>query len=81
MTVPLKQAQATLASLVERVENGETVTIERDGMPVARIVGPGVAENRRRSFGIWEGAWPVDDSAFSPEAEQEIEDLFLGTGE
>ena len=77
MTVPLKQAQTDLIALIAQVESGETVTIERDGTPVARIVRPD--ENARpRTFGIWEGKWEVPDSAFSPETEKEIEDLFYG---
>ena len=77
MTVPLERAQADLATLIAQVESGETITIERDGTAVAQIVRPEPVV-RKRSFGVWRGKWDVPDSAFSPETEAEIEDLFYG---
>ena len=39
--VELHVAEVYLDGLVERVERGETVTITRDGVPVARVVPAG----------------------------------------
>jgi prevent-host-death family protein len=36
--IELKQAQAELSAMLDRVECGETLTLTRDGKPVARIV-------------------------------------------
>jgi prevent-host-death family protein len=36
--VELHVAEVYLDGLIERVERGETVTITRDGVPVARVV-------------------------------------------
>ncbi|MEM1057456.1 MAG: type II toxin-antitoxin system prevent-host-death family antitoxin [Bacteroidota bacterium] len=77
MTVPLRQAQADLAALVDRVERGESVTIEREGIPVARLVGP-ERDAAPRTFGVWAGRWEPSDEAFSPEAERDAERLFYG---
>ena len=36
--IEVKQAQAQLSRLIDRVERGETLMLTRDGKPVARIV-------------------------------------------
>jgi prevent-host-death family protein len=41
------EAKTHLSRLLEEVERGETITITRNGVPVARLVP--VEENRRRS--------------------------------
>lgn len=55
MNVPLEKATTDLVALINQVQKGETVTIERDGTPVAQIVRPS-ASVRARTFGVWEGA-------------------------
>ncbi len=38
-TVTIDYAAAHLAELIERVGNGETIQLSRDGAPVARLIG------------------------------------------
>ena len=45
----ISEARASLPSLVDRVEQGEEITITRHGRPVAVIVRPDVLRARRTS--------------------------------
>ncbi|MBO9522292.1 MAG: type II toxin-antitoxin system prevent-host-death family antitoxin [Nocardioidaceae bacterium] len=37
MMVEMRAAQASMTQLLDRVEQGETIIIARDGVPVARL--------------------------------------------
>lgn len=72
--VNIYEAKAKFSELLNRVENGEEVTIARAGRPVARLVGlPGQAPPRVP--GLWQGKVKVIDD-FS-ELDQEIEESFV----
>lgn len=43
------EAKNTLSALLDRVENGEEITITRRGRPVARLVPPGDGASRREA--------------------------------
>lgn len=66
--VGMHEAKTNLSKLVERVEEGEEVVIERRGKPVARLV----REREKRPFsearGIFKGEiWIADDFDELPE--------------
>lgn len=63
--IPLDEAAAQLASLIERAEAGEEILLARDGQAVAQIL-PRRVEARppleRRQGGQWEGKlWIAPD--------------------
>ena len=61
MIVSLEDAQANLAALIDRAAKGETVMIEIEGKPVARLVRD-VSTSRQPLPGAWKGeAWIADD--------------------
>ena len=57
MTILLEQAGPMLADLAERVENGETIVVVRDGKPVLDLV-PHRPDATQRSTGMnWDAAY------------------------
>ncbi len=72
MSVPLDEAQAKLAQLLERVHAGEDVVISKAGKPYVRLVP--VGDTPRRVPGLLKGV--LDDKAFfDPLPEEELESL------
>ena len=61
-TVSVREAQASLADLVEKIETGREseIVIARDGHPAARLVPLAEAAGRRR-LGMARGAFEVPD--------------------
>ena len=74
MEVTVHEAKTQLSRLLKLAEDGETVTIIRRGIPVARLtpIPPPVA----RRLGWDEGAVP--DSALRPMSDQEAEAFLSG---
>lgn len=73
----MHEAKTQLSRLVERVQRGEEITIARNGVPVARLAPvPEKRKGKRGLVGLMEGEFEVDDSAFSPEADREVMEMF-----
>jgi prevent-host-death family protein len=54
--VNMHEAKTHLSKLVERVEGGEEIVIDRAGKPVAKLVPVDVPDLMRRKLGVWEGS-------------------------
>lgn len=67
--VNVHDAKTRFSSLLERVENGEEITIARNGNPVADLVAHRPERSRRGGRGVWSGQ--VDLSEFDS-ADEEI---------
>ena len=76
MNVGVREAKTHLSELLRRVQNGETITIERYGKPVARLIAIPESAAQRRSLGPWKQAWGVPEEAFSSEVDAAVADLF-----
>jgi len=62
MEVNIHQAKTHLSRLLQRVANGEEVTIARAGVPVARLVPVEPAKKKIRPLGMDRGrVWVADD--------------------
>lgn len=67
MTVSVHEAKTHLSRLLQRIAEGEEVTITRSGHPVARLV---PIEDARPVFGVDEGRFVVPDDFDDPLDEQ-----------
>lgn len=63
----ISEAQIHLSEIVERVERGEEIIIERAGKPVAKIV-PSDQQARRTSFGMFKDRFDLPGDWDSNEA-------------
>lgn len=75
MIVKLEQAEADLASLVDRAAKGEQVVIAGDGKPSMKLVPVDVttAARKRPVFGHWAGKMPpMDLERFRPWTDEEL---------
>ena len=62
MEVNIHEAKTHLSRLLQRVANGEEVTIARAGVPVARLVPVEPAKKKIRPLGMDRGrVWVADD--------------------
>lgn len=71
-SVNIYDAKTGFSKLIGRVEDGERVTISRNGRPVARLI-PYVVETPRREPGLWRGrvTLSADFDELSPADERE----------
>jgi prevent-host-death family protein len=53
--VNMHEAKTHLSRLVERVEGGAEIVINRAGKPAARLVPVEAPDPTRRKLGVWEG--------------------------
>ena len=74
MEVTVHEAKTQLSRLLKLAEDGETVTIVRRGVPVARLT-PVPARSARR-LGWEEGT--VADSALRPMTDEEADEFLSG---
>lgn len=70
--VNMHEAKSQLSALVERVLQGETVTIARAGTPVVDIV---AHRPKKVIFGMLKGEFEFDQEAFDA-ADEEVRQLF-----
>ena len=70
ITVDVEEAQVQFLSLLDRVEAGIDVVIERDGVPVAKLVS--FQAKSEPEFGSMKGVIEFDDSFFDPLPEEEL---------
>ena len=72
--VNIHDAKTHLSRLIERVEEGESVTICRAGQPVAKLVAVNGNEQqpKRSMFGYAKGKIWYTDDCFDPLSEEEL---------
>jgi antitoxin (DNA-binding transcriptional repressor) of toxin-antitoxin stability system len=76
-TISVDKAQEDFSGLVSRVEQGETIVLERDGKPVGQF-GPVTAlPKKKRELGFLVGKIRVPDD-FDEMMRDEIEEMFYG---
>jgi len=69
-------AKTHLSRLVERVESGEKIVINRAGKPAAMLMPVPRAKSGKRKLGAWEGkAWMASDAEMA-KIDKEIERMF-----
>ena len=67
--VNVQDAKTRLSELLQRVQNGEEITIAKYGKPIARLVA--VETSTKRQLGFVHGV-TLDDSFFEPLPEEEL---------
>jgi prevent-host-death family protein len=76
-TVNVHEAKTKLSQLLADVEQGEEVTIARNGVPIARLVAIQPTVTREpglwRKYPGWE-SYSYDPSVLAPMTDKEIED-------
>ena len=78
MKVNIHQAKTHLSRILQRVAQGEEVTIARSGVPVARLV-PAVAEQAARPLGMDRDSIHIDKDFDAP-LPAGVLARFLGSG-
>lgn len=79
MQVSVADAKNKLPELIKAVENGESITICRRGVPVVDIVPTRTPSRKIPVFGTLRGQVQVfDPDWWKPMTEKEVEDLFGG---
>lgn len=73
-TVTIEDAELHLRELMAQVEQGDEVVIEREGVPVAKIVGCATTAPERGpvEFGAWAGKGWVSDNFDAPLTASEL---------
>jgi prevent-host-death family protein len=75
--VNMHAAKTNLSRLVERVEAGEEIIIDRAGKPAAKLVPVLVPKKLgKRKLGGWEGKFKMPSDEEWAEMDKEIEQLF-----
>ncbi len=79
MQVSVADAKNKLPALIKAVEDGETVTICRRGIPVADIVRTKKPVRKKRVLGALRGQIKIiDPDWWKPMTEKEMEDFLAG---
>ena len=79
MQVSVADAKNKLPELIKAVEQGETVTICRRGVPVVDIVRTEEPSKKKPLFGTLKGQIEIlDPDWWKPMTDEEVEDLFAG---
>jgi antitoxin (DNA-binding transcriptional repressor) of toxin-antitoxin stability system len=77
MRVSIAAAKKKLPELIRAVENGESVTVCRRGVPVVDLVRSNAPSGRKRRLGTMRGKIKIiDPDWWKPMTDKEIEDLF-----
>ena len=79
LTVNVADAKAHLSEYLERVENGETVTICRRNVPIAELRPAAPVTREPRPIGLMKGRFTVPATFFEP-LDDALLDLFEGRG-
>jgi prevent-host-death family protein len=74
--VNMHEAKTHLSKLVERVEGGEEIVIDRAGKPAAKLVPVTQAKPGKRKLGGWEGKVELPSDEEWEKMDKEIEQLF-----
>ncbi len=79
MQVSVANAKNKLPELIKAVEDGESVTICRRGVPVVDIVRTEAPTRKKPMFGTLKGKIEIlDPDWWKPMSDEEVEDLFGG---
>lgn len=79
MKVSVADAKNKLPELIKAVEDGETVTICRRGVPVADIVRTSKPTRKPRKFGTLQGKIQIiDPDWWKPMTDEEVDDFLAG---
>jgi prevent-host-death family protein len=79
MQVSVANAKNKLPELIKAVEDGESVTICRRGVPVVDIVRTEAPTRKKPMFGTLKGKIEIlDPDWWKPMSEEEVENLFRG---
>jgi prevent-host-death family protein len=79
MQVSVADAKNKLPELIKAVEQGETVTICRRGVPVVDIVRTDEPSKKKPVFGTLKGQIEIlDPDWWKPMTDEEVKDLFAG---
>jgi prevent-host-death family protein len=70
--IPASEARATLPEILDRVQDGEEITITRHGKPVAVVVRPDVMWSRARAELVLDGATTLHNMLITAEDEQTL---------
>lgn len=74
--VNMHAAKTQLSRLVERVEAGEEIVIDRAGKPAAMLVPVAKAKPGKRKLGVWQGRMELPSDGEWKQMDEEIEQLF-----
>jgi len=79
MEVSVADAKNKLPQLIKAVEDGETVTICRRGVPIADLVRTGNSTRKRPKLGTLKGKIQIlDPQWWKPMSDNDVEDIFGG---
>ncbi|HSC45606.1 MAG TPA: type II toxin-antitoxin system prevent-host-death family antitoxin [Candidatus Acidoferrum sp.] len=79
MKVSFAEAKRKLSELLKAVENGESVTICRRGVPVADLVRSAVSMRRKPKLGTLRGRVKIHDpNWWKPMTDEEVETFLEG---
>jgi prevent-host-death family protein len=68
MQINIHEPSVDLSQLVERVIAGEEIILDKEGVPVAKLIPYKKEQKTRRTLGGWEGkVWIADDFDEIPE--------------
>jgi antitoxin (DNA-binding transcriptional repressor) of toxin-antitoxin stability system len=77
MEVSVADAKNKLPELIKAVEDGETITICRRGVPIADLVRTGTSTRNQPKFGTLRGKVQIlDPNWWKPISDDEVESLF-----
>lgn len=77
MRVSVVEAKNRLEELLRAVENGEQVTVCREGIPVVDLVRSAEAPSRERKFGTLRGKIQINDPDWARAMNDEEVNAFL----
>ena len=79
MKYSVAEAKNKLPELIKEVEDGESITICRRGVPVVDIVRTSAPAHKRRVFGGMKGRIKIiDPNWWKPMTDEEVDDLLEG---
>ena len=79
MQVSVADAKNKLPELIKAVEDGESVTICRRGVPVVDIVRTSESSRKKPRFGTMKGKIQIiDPDWWKPMTDEEVDELFGG---
>ncbi len=74
--VSVHQAKTQLSALLDLVEDGEEIVIQRHGKPVARLVG--VAKSQKSPLGAMQGEFVLPEGWDKPLSDEQADAFWAG---
>ena len=79
MQISVAEAKNKLPEIIKAVEDGETVTICRRGVPVVDVVRTKQGNGKKRVLGTMRGKIQIfDPDWWKPMSDEEVENLLVG---